>query len=920
MVFRFAARHLARHWRINLAVLAVMVLCSSLLAGLPMYAAMIAGQSLTLSLASAFAPVRNLEIATDNLDDEQRARLDAVLGNLVDRQVEIRAAVVDVERTIYQPQHDISRRIHEVLFLRLWSFPLEDDVRLVSGRFPRAEPIVVDSHSVVEAVVGARAAEHMSLELGDEVAMENEPQHRVRIVGIVTPIDPESEIWWGDPTLLPFNVERIGTADVDSLYLSLIVCPETMSNEVPNHDASWRFLLHWDQISADGALVLRDGLVGLANVLSAQDARLRTGLVDLIDHYQSQRALGQVALLLLTAQSLLAALYIQSSLSAFLVDRSRTQLTSMIGRGYSVWQITRLYALEALWLGLIALLVGPSLAYAGFRVLSHFSNTIVLERIPGESWVLSLVAVVFSWGALVIALHLVARKLFANSQEQQSRPRRRPKLQRLVLDAFLLILGALAYWQLRDTGSFVRQVEGPAGVGVDPVLLLGPSLLLLALGLVFLRLFPVMLSGLAWLGQRSRSLVLPLSIARLARNPRGPNRIILLISLAVGLVFFATVFGYSVSQRQITVARYLTGADVRVALALDRKRAQADTERIHRLEGVAASTSVYRGQARWSAFESTSVNYRALEIAAVDPSSFADVSSYPSGIGTRSMDGVMELLSTSDTQGAIPSVLSSNAPPGVQEVGDRVQYRIGGQTCEFVVQGIIDDFPTLSPPFIVTRLDMLEEQIELDNIFQSQAGWRELWLKTDPARHTSLVSNIKAIDVDLFDAAMFQSGRIAGDVETQLSAFRSDLVAQITVASFGLNAAVLVFVSSISFVALQVFAAQSRAVEFGVLRAMGLSTEQLLGILALEGFVMLGLGLVAGTGIGYGLAYIMRPFLSLSLASSLGGKTIDRVLINWDVLGPIYAALIGIYLLSIVFLLVALLRSKIHRVMRIGEE
>jgi ABC-type antimicrobial peptide transport system permease subunit len=145
-------------------------------------------------------------------------------------------------------------------------------------------------------------------------------------------------------------------------------------------------------------------------------------------------------------------------------------------------------------------------------------------------------------------------------------------------------------------------------------------------------------------------------------------------------------------------------------------------------------------------------------------------------------------------------------------------------------------------------------------------------------------------------------------------------VAQITVASFGLNAAVLVFVSSISFVALQVFAAQSRSAEFGVLRAMGLSTQQLLGILALEGFIMLGLGLVVGTGIGYGLAYIMRPFLSLSLASSLGGKAIDRVLINWNVLGPIYAVLVSVYLLSIAFLLVALLRSKIHRVMRIGEE
>ena len=98
MSIRFAIRHLTRHWRINLAVLAVMVLCSTLLAGLPMYAAIIAGQSLTLSLTNAIAPVRNIEIATDELDDEKQAHLDAALGSLIDRQVEFRVTVIDIGR------------------------------------------------------------------------------------------------------------------------------------------------------------------------------------------------------------------------------------------------------------------------------------------------------------------------------------------------------------------------------------------------------------------------------------------------------------------------------------------------------------------------------------------------------------------------------------------------------------------------------------------------------------------------------------------------------------------------------------------------------------------------------------------------------------------------------------------------------
>jgi putative ABC transport system permease protein len=909
----FTLRHLLRHWRMNLAVLAGMTLCAALLAGLPMYVAVIAGQSLEQSLEHARSSVRNLEVHGRHLSQGDADEIAAELGELVQERVEIREAVVDVERAVYQADGE-RRMIDEVLFLRLWSFPLENKTVVLDGRLPKRLVVSeAEDVPVLEVAVGTRAAGTMDLALGDGFVLEH-LSYRVRIVGVVEPADPTSDLWWSDQTLQPFSVERVGMTDVDNLYLSLLLPAEMMVDHVPDHAMYWRVLLHWDRISGSNALRLRDTLVGLAAQLSARGARTETGLVDLLARYRSQLALGRTSLFLLTAQSLLAVLYTLGSLSAFLVDRSHIELASMVERGFGHWQITGVFAFQGLLLALTALPLGPLVARACFDVWSRLSGESAVVGILREAWALSCVAAASGWLALVISVHLAARHNLLDWQRQRARPPRRLTWQRLAIDVFLLALGGLIYWQLRDTGSFVREA-GDA----DLVLLLGPSLLLLAISLAFQRVFPVFLQVLAWLSSAARSLVLPLGTTRLARDPSTPNRVILLISLTAGLVFFANVFGHSISQRQRDIAHYMAGADVRVALSQDAAKAADDSASIASMPGVVAASQVYRGEARWSAFKTVGVNYRPADVLAVDPARFAQIARYPSGIGDRSMQDVMLLLQTGSS-GSLPALLSPDAPPGSFEVGDRIQYRIADQVCEFEVRGIIDEFPTLSTPFLVTDLVKLEQQADLSDALVSTGRWRELWLDVDPVLHTTLVETLKSQPVPIEDAAFFEMGRIAADSEAQLRAFRSDLIAQITTAAFGLNAVVLVVLSSASFLLVQVFSAHRRVIQFGVLRAIGLSSRQLLGLLILEGCVMVALGLLTGTGVGYGLAYAMRPFLSLTLSSSLGGKAIDRVVMDWSAIAQSYGVLIGFHVLSLFVLLVVLIRSNIHRTLRMGDE
>jgi hypothetical protein len=84
----------------------------------------------------------------------------------------------------------------------------------------------------------------------------------------------------------------------------------------------------------------------------------------------------------------------------------------------------------------------------------------------------------------------------------------------------------------------------------DPLLLIGPLLLLVAIAMIFLRILPFLLRLAAWLFQSRRGVVLPLSLSRPARDPLQPGRAALLVSLTAGQVLFARIFGDSLAHSQ----------------------------------------------------------------------------------------------------------------------------------------------------------------------------------------------------------------------------------------------------------------------------------------------------------------------------------------------------------------------------------
>jgi len=913
-----------RHWRMNLVVLVGLVISIAFVAGLPSYATAIAGRGLRQQIDSAPVSGRNILVSGSGLTSATYGDIQELLGDLF-----VERLVLETMSGSLAGMSTIFRSGEELPFDEFLAFePASIDgagarLRVVDGRLPATISTPPGQmHTEIEAVIGRTAAEFGSvtrsdgstvasdyLQVGDQLRTPNE-MLRVNIVGIVEPVDPESDIWWGNLDLFSFRRESLnGANQPDTMTYGVLVAPQTMADAFGGGSRIWRIIIDAAQINVDN---VTDVQARLSQAQSQLRVGLESGLLEIFAEYERQLDAAQVTIFLLTLQSLLFVLYTLGMIGAFLLEQSRSAVATLAGRGFNSRQITRLFAIQGLVLSLLlALPLGPYLARAGLQVWGIATDTVVPTAITRQSWQLAAIAALFSWLTMVVAIYFGTRGNMLDWERQRARPDTRAAWQRYYLDIFLLVVGGLIYWQLRDTGSVVARVASgstltEAGLA-DPLLLIGPSLLLIAVALLFLRFFPLFLRIISWAARNVRGLILPFGLAKLSRDPIGPSRVVLLISLAAGLTLFANLFSHSLRTRQAEIAHFQNGADLRIGLPI--QAGATEQEAIAALPGVEEISPVYvNDRARLA-----SNLGRQAQLLAIDPETFSRVARYAPFVNNISVPEIIPALTHRTPSGAIPAVFSRDSFPLDKAIGDQIEYVIGQRKMLFEVRGIITNFPYASGGFFISNVNLIEEEVDLAAFSEPWVGQRELWLQIDPAQHDALVGTINRGEGPV-------GSFITGSALAAERQFRANLVAQGALGAFELNAFMLTGLSIGVFLMVHFFAARRRMFEFSLLRAAGMSTRQLLGLLSLEGAVMMVLGLGAGTAVGAGLAAIMRPFLSRTLTAALGGDSLVRIVIDWLQIGGLYSLLVTFYALALLLLLFVLMRVGIHRALRIGEE
>ena len=482
---------------------------------------------------------------------------------------------------------------------------------LPGGRMPReialnepGEPLII------EAIIPAEAAETFGLGLGDSLSTvpywtDFIPYATAIVSGIFEKNDPNDEIWYLDDTILRGPVA--GSFRSVPFFLTESAYMNVLGSAFKDMDTSyaWLLLVDPDRLNAQNASTARSALAITNNRLRTElfSYRQLTSLEDALAEYDRRLFFSKLPMFVVLVLIAVVILYYIVTISSLLVEQQRTEIALLRSRGATSGQILAVFFLEGATISILAIATAPIIASIVISVLGltpAFSDLSGGDRLPvgisRSAYAMSALGGLLSFAALMIPAIRASKVGVVRHRQEASRPASQPFFQRYYLDVLLLAISILLFRQLSERGSVVA--TGIFGeVAVDQVLLAVPALILVALGMVLLRLFPLVLN----LSSRILSPVLPAGLVmglwQMARNPTHYARLSLLLILMTGLGIFAASFGGTLDRSFEERALYETGADIRlVGLTLNNRGTSRPLSASYAsLPAVEAVSPVFRG-------------------------------------------------------------------------------------------------------------------------------------------------------------------------------------------------------------------------------------------------------------------------------------------------------------------------------------
>jgi len=447
---------------------------------------------------------------------------------------------------------------------------LDRHADLVAGRW--AEP----GRDPLEATLSDGAATALGLGVGGQVKLARglDPSQvvTVTVVGVWRP-RPDDGYFLASPLELQ-GVDDAGGVTTRGPFV--VTADDMVSRPLATRlDLEWRGLPSIDGLGVDRIGPLGDAVTSLQPALRAavpgpRSVTIATKLPAILADAKRSILVSQSGITLLTIQFAVLAGYAVLLVGGLLVDRRRSETALLRSRGASSVHLVELGFGEAVILAIPAVIVAPLIAIAVVRLLGAVGPLAGSGVAASAGLDPGLIGVAVLGGLIGIAVLTLPSVVSEGSprgiRAALGRQVGRTMGQRLGIDLALVVLAAVALWQLRLYGApLTRNARGV--LGIDPLLVAAPAIGLLAGAVLATRLIPRIAEiGERVLGRR-RGIVSPLGARQVARRPLRYTRSALLIVLATALGTFAAASAATWARSQVDQAAYRAAGDLRAVLS-----------------------------------------------------------------------------------------------------------------------------------------------------------------------------------------------------------------------------------------------------------------------------------------------------------------------------------------------------------------
>lgn len=825
---------------------------------------------------------------------------------------------------------------------------LKSKLKLVEGVWPenvkQAEP-----NDPIPVVVQEDYADQVFLNVGDIYEGDG---IRIQVVGVVRALDPRDAIWFYDPQTTFRNAVWVPQDDFTGRLATRL--------ERPISYVSWYVVVDDPSLDLARSLSYTRQILRLENGLrqALPGVSIDYSPLDMLQAYDA-RLNAMMVLFYAASAPVLALALLFIGLTASIAVRQVEQETAVMGaRGGSPAQLVALNLIESLALIILALPGAWFVGWGAARLMAHTRLFMQFSNQADFTFLMSDVNVLWlGLTALAVILARLAPLLgrrhpsILNLKQERARTAVKPFWERFYLDLFLLAPAVYAYFSLRSRinaalipgarltpefgeGAKVSQAVGivsgtsASGDGYDPLMFLASSLCAIALCMLALRLFPLLLRLLGAIAARLHNAWVYLAVQEIARNPRDHASANLLIMIALSFSIFTASMARTLDGWLRDAQYYQVGADLAVKeYEFTQTGAEANStsapapgsaraveslvslQRHIKLPEIQGATYVGKWQGRFS----YGSEYEGCMVMGIDRLTFPDTAYYRRDFADPSLGALMNALAPPGLGVLIPESLAKAR--GLL-VGDSLKMEaaigVAGEVVvgDLTVVGFYRYFPTIYPgdqPTLITTLDTLFGGLDT-------VTGVDVWLKLKSGADTaSVLENLRSMAVRDW---------LTVDVHgNALDAVRKATSEPEWVGLFGvLNIGFLLtgFLPGIGFILYSFASLNKRQITFGLLQALGLSTAQMEGSVALEQILMMIVALAGGAGVGLGVSALFLPLLQAGFAGAAPTPPF-AVQIGWSEAGWLCLGFASIFIITLAVMMVILARLKIIQVMKLGE-
>ena len=505
------------------------------------------------------------------------------------------------------------------------------------SRMPSRRPVSGPEGPLeLEAVVPVEAAEELEYEIGDRVSLVPSWQGEMPYVSAVitgTFERNDEESLFSHLYRRSLQAGVVHTVRALPLFIHPDAYLDVLGPSLGNGTGVYAWMLDVvpDRLNDENAAKAGADIITFQRELTRElgSFHISTALLQVFSEYNVRLFFTRAPMLVFLILIAVVILYYVVTLSSLLVEQQRGEIALLRSRGASQRQILAVFVLEGGTISILAVALGPLIAAAAVSALGLtpiFSdltgNSLMAVDISRASYVMSAVGGGLSFIALMVPAVQAARVSVTRHRQEAARPSQQPFFHRYYLDVLLLVVGILLFRQLDKQGSVLaRDLLGE--VVVNELLLAVPGLMLIAVAMILLRLFPVAMSVSSRLLGRWLPVGLALGLWQMAREPTHYARLSLLLILTAGLGVFAASFVATLERSYEERVLYSTGSDVRIeGVRIDNSRFLATfSDRYERSRWVDTASPAFRSLG----FDYTNPTNPTFTVLGIDGETFPEV-------------------------------------------------------------------------------------------------------------------------------------------------------------------------------------------------------------------------------------------------------------------------------------------------------